>query len=154
VLPPESIAPLWWAQRRAVEPAPPARRATTKAKPTSQPANTASLFEVEVEAPKTLGTRVVATEVYAAQRAFVRKPPNKSDIAAVIDALVAADNTISLTAAAAAGGRAGRSPEGFATTLQRLLNVEGYPVLSIVDGGQNLNLNPELLRVQFGISPS
>ncbi|KFU81957.1 PglZ domain-containing protein [Amycolatopsis lurida] len=150
VLPPESTAPLWWAQRRAEETTTsraPSRRATTKPKPASP----ASLFEVEVGTPKSLGALVVETDLYTTQRAFVRKPPNKSDIAAVIDALVAADNTISLTAAAAAGGRAGRSPEGFATILQRLLNVEGYPVLSVVDGGQNLRLNLELLRVQFKI---
>jgi hypothetical protein len=146
VLPPESTAPLWWTQRRTDETTTqaPARRATTKPKSASP----ASLFDVEA---KTLGALIVDTEVYTAQRAFVRKPPNKSDIAAVIDALVAADNTISLTAAAAAGGRAGRSPEGFATTLQRLLNVEGYAVLSVVDGGRHLRLDLELLRLQFKI---
>ncbi|MGH3620179.1 MAG: BREX-2 system phosphatase PglZ, partial [Sciscionella sp.] len=141
VLPPESIAPDWWAQRRGVETAPaPTRRAPGRAKSTPRPSGSAPLFELPAEAPKppgkTLGARVVDTDVYAAQRAFVRKPPNKPDIAAVIDALAAADDTLSLTAAAAAGGRSGRSQEGFATTVQRLLNVEGYPVLSIVDGGR------------------
>jgi hypothetical protein len=149
VLPPESIPPLWWTQRRAVDAASPLRRTSAKAKAAPQP--TEALFDVMVEVPKTLGTRVVDTKVYEAQRVFVRKPPTRTDIAAVIDALVAADNTISLTAAAAAGGRPGRSPEGFATTLQRLLNVEGYPVVSIVDGGRRLRLDLELLRVQFGL---
>ena len=42
---------------------------------------------------------------------------------------------------ASAAGRAGRNPEGLISTLQRLLNVEGYPVLSQVDGGLNVRLD-------------
>ena len=51
-------------------------------------------------------------------------------------------------------GRAGRNPDGFAATLQRLLNVEGYPVLGLADGGRTLRLDQELLRQQFGLDLS
>jgi hypothetical protein len=70
----------------------------------------------------------------------------------VIDALVEADGRLSLTALAVKAGRAGRNPEFLATTLQRLLNVEGYPVLSMVDSGSAVKLDLEVLRVQFGVS--
>jgi hypothetical protein len=154
VLAPESTYPVWWAQRKTAAFIPPAptRRTAGKTRPVRQNIDATPLFEVDIaNVPKSVGARIVDTEIYATQRAYVRKPPNKVDIASVIDALVAADQTLSLAGAAAAAGRAKHSPEGFAITLQRLLNVEGYPVLSIVDGGRNLRLNVELLCVQFGI---
>ncbi|MGH4010990.1 MAG: BREX-2 system phosphatase PglZ, partial [Pseudonocardiaceae bacterium] len=171
VLPPESTAPGWWAPHPTVHPAqstaetvaaPPVRR---KGKVAQQPAGADGLFGVEdvpvsappssaLAAPTTWGARVVATEVYASQRAFVRKAPDKPVVATVIDALVAADGALSLTAVAAAAGRARRDPDGFAATLQRLLNVEGYPVLGLTDGGRTLRLDQELLRQQFGLDQS
>jgi hypothetical protein len=102
---------------------------------------------------RSLGSRVVSGETYAAQRAYVRRPPEPAVIAAVLDALAAADGTLSLAAVAAAAGRAGRNPDFLAATLERLLNVEGYPVLSIVDGGRRVRLDIPLLREQFGLGP-
>jgi hypothetical protein len=99
---------------------------------------------------ETLGARVVATEVYQRQRLFVRRAPDKHVVAAVIDALVEADNVLSLSAIVTVAGRAARSPF-FAAALQRLLNVDGYPVLSVVDGERRLKLEPEVLRMQFGV---
>ena len=54
-------------------------------------------------------------------------------------------------ATAATAGRAGRDPDGVVATLQRLLNVEGYPVLTITGG--TVELNADLLRLQFQVSP-
>jgi hypothetical protein len=48
-------------------------------------------------------------------------------------------------------GRAARRPEFFAATLQRLLNVDQYPILSLVDGDRRLRLDVETLRSQFGV---
>jgi hypothetical protein len=95
---------------------------------------------------------VVAAEVYALQESFVRKHPDRQTVAQVIDALVAAGGTLSLAAVAARAGRAGRNPEFFAATMERLLNVEGYDVVRIVDDGRTLRLNVALLRQQFGIA--
>lgn len=157
VLPPESVTPSWWVQRRAepvtaIPPLPAPSRKSRRSKTAPQP-DTDALFALAtaepVGSPETLGTLVVETDTYKAQRAFVRKPPDKQHVAAVIDALIAADETLSLAAVAAKAGRAGRNPEFFATTLQRLLNVEGYPVLSIVDSGSTVRLNTGKLREQF-----
>ena len=41
---------------------------------------------------------------------------------------------------------------GFVAILQRLLNVEGYPVLEL-DASQSLRLNRDLLFTQFDIKP-
>lgn len=160
-LPPESTAPDWWAPASTVEPttllpAPTTSSKPARKKPSIEQLDSAPLFtmdEVGATPPAdTLGTRVVDTDIYAAQRAFVRRAPSKAEVAAVIDALVAADGRLSLTAFAAKAGRAGRNPDFLATTLQRLLNVEGYPVLSIIDSGSAVRLEIDLLRLQFGVT--
>lgn len=148
VLAPEEVAPGWWERRAPV--AAPLAPSPRKSRKTTPPEDAVPLFTVEPKAD-TLGARVVASEAYEGQRAFVPKAPDKQVVAAVIDALVAADRTLPLSKVAAEAGRAARRPEFFATTLQRLLNVDGYPVLSIVDGGRRLALNVEALCEQFGV---
>ncbi|MBP0458330.1 BREX-2 system phosphatase PglZ [Streptomyces montanisoli] len=99
-----------------------------------------------------LGGEVVASEVYEAQKEYVRKAPEAKVVAAVIDALAAAGGTMSpaaLAAAISATGRVRRNIEGFVATVQRLLNVEGYPVLGFVDAGHAVKLDIPLLRDQF-----
>jgi hypothetical protein len=166
-LSPEAVTPPWWEQRveAGQEPAglAPTAPDSVGRRARSAPAQDGpGLFEILEERPPastpapaahSLGDRVVRGDTYASQRAFVRKPPEPAVIAAVLDALVAADGTLSLAAVAAAAGRTGRNPEFLATTLQRLLNVEGYPVLSIVDGGRRVRLDVPMLREQFGVGP-
>lgn len=99
-----------------------------------------------------LGATVVTSEVYAAQKVYVRKAPEANVVSAVIDALVTAGGTMSpaaLAAAISATGRVRRNIEGFVATVQRLLNVEGYPVLGFIDGGHAVKLDMPLLREQF-----
>jgi hypothetical protein len=160
VLAPETVAPRWWAQQRPYEPAmPPAPAPKRPSRRAGPDPGAEALFEV-VETPAapsqavTLGARVVGTDVYAAQRSFVPRAPDKPQVAAVVDALVAADGRLSLAAAAATAGRAGRNPDFLVATLQRLLNVEGYPVLSVEDGGRTMRLDIGLLCEQFGVQRS
>ncbi|WP_033324487.1 BREX-2 system phosphatase PglZ [Streptomyces yerevanensis] len=104
------------------------------------------------DTPATLGARVVASEVYEAQKEYVRKAPEANVVAAVIDALTEAGETMSpaaLASAVSATGRVRRNIDGFIATLQRLLNVEGYPVLGFIDAGHTVRLDVKLLRDQF-----
>lgn len=99
-----------------------------------------------------LGEQVVGSEVYEAQKKYVRKAPDGPVVASVVDALVARGGTMSpaaLAAAISATGRVRRNIEGFLATVQRLLNVESYPVLGLVDGGHAVKLDVSLLREQF-----
>lgn len=98
-----------------------------------------------------LGALVVGTATYTAQKAFVRKAPDKAQVAAVIDALVAASGTLPIGTVAEYASRSGRRSEQVVTTLERLLNVEGYLVLSRIDGGRTVRLDVPLLRRQFGL---
>ncbi|MEU1087531.1 hypothetical protein ACFYPN_06900 [Streptomyces sp. NPDC005576] len=165
-LPREQAAPPWW--RPAVTPAAvvvehasPTVGMPPKPRPSRTPRQPEGLFtdadmvtpeEEPSAAPVGLGDRVVSSEVYEAQRAYVRKARETKIVAAVIDELVAAAGTMSpaaLAAAISASGRVRRNIDGFVATVQRLLNVEGYPVLGFIDGGHTVKLDETLLRGQF-----
>lgn len=160
VLSAEEVTPAWWDGRPvdvSVTPPPPSKPGRNKKQ--KQPDGAVPLFDVDEsvvartgqKGSDSLGTRVVASEVYEAQRAFVPRAPDKQVVAAVIDALVAAGNRLSLPAVAELAGRAARRPEFFARILERLLNVDGYPVLSVVDGDRWLTLEVDTLCMQFGV---
>ncbi|WP_405984911.1 BREX-2 system phosphatase PglZ [Streptomyces sp. NBC_00872] len=160
-LPREQSTPSWWTEplpadesTRAALSAAGSAGAATQSAPRQRTAGTEAYKSSSVPPRATvgLGSEVVASEVYAAQKEYVRKAPEAKVVAAVIDALVAAGGTMSpaaLSAAVSATGRVRRNIEGFVATVQRLLNVEGYPVLGFVDAGHAVKLDVPLLREQF-----
>jgi hypothetical protein len=157
LLAPESVRPQWWQGDPtpvAATPEPVAPAPTRTRRKAAQPEGP-GLFDVEkpVQRPE-LGQRVVSCATYQSQKSYVRKAPDAAIVAAVIDALAKAGGTMSLTAVAANAGRAARNIDGFLATVQRLLNVEGYPVFEIIDSGRNVRLNFDLLREQFGLGGS
>ncbi|TYK44605.1 BREX-2 system phosphatase PglZ [Actinomadura decatromicini] len=158
ILPPENTVPWWWADQEAPE-APPEATAT-KPKTRRTTTQKEALFTVGDVAPvaavpDTLGARVTRSPVYADQRKYLRKAPEGRQVAAVIDALADSGGRLSAAAvgaaAAAAGGRPPRNADLFITALQRLLNVEGYPVLGLIDSGATVTLETALLCEQFGV---
>jgi hypothetical protein len=150
VLPVEAVEPAWWTGRRGAPQAPLPRPVRRPRKPEPEPPEAEGLFAAPepVAAAASLGQQVVASEVYKSQQAFVRRAPDKAAVAAVVDAL-AVEGRLSAVATAAVAGRAGRDPDGVAATLQRLLNVEGYPVLTVAGG--TVELNVDLLKLQFQV---
>ncbi|MEV1077458.1 BREX-2 system phosphatase PglZ [Streptomyces sp. NPDC050211] len=168
-LPRETVQPSWWEAEATSLPVPipvkPAKRAA-KVKPKPRPQEGELFADDAVEVPATtppaepsvltLGQRVLDTTVYKHQRKFVRKPPEHKVVAAVIDALDHAGGTLSLAAVAAAalgsGGRTNTRTEGLVTVLTRLLNIEGYEVISLIDSRTRVRLNRETLREQFELS--
>ncbi|MEU5235403.1 BREX-2 system phosphatase PglZ [Streptomyces lydicus] len=162
-LPREQAVPSWWAPHKGGGPEVVAGQETPRkpkrGKPKEQPAGEGLFAAAELVAPAadgaasaTLGERVVASEVYEAQKEYVRKAPESKVVAAVIDALAGAGGTMSpaaLAGAISATGRVRRNIDGFIATLQRLLNIEGYPVLGFIDAGHTVKLDVTLLRDQF-----
>ncbi|MBT2488665.1 BREX-2 system phosphatase PglZ [Streptomyces sp. ISL-96] len=160
VLPRELATPQWWIEGRAALGA--AAIETAVAEPAAvkpktsgkrpQPTGEGLFAETDIaREPVTLGAKVVASNVYAAQKVYVRRAQDEV-VAAVIDKLADAGETMSpaaLAAAISATGRVKRNIDGFIATLQRLLNVEGYPVLSFIDSGHTVRLDVQLLRTQF-----
>ncbi len=121
-------------------------------KPAGTPASQQpdALFAAEdIAAPASLGQRVSASPLYAAQRAFVRKAPDDAQVIAVIDALAEAGGKLPVTALAAAAGQPAFRMAGYLAQLGRLLNVDGYPVIGVTDAGRTAELNRVLLAEQF-----
>ncbi|GAA1352580.1 BREX-2 system phosphatase PglZ [Streptomyces beijiangensis] len=150
LLPPESTEPAWWSTHRHLSPdsAPaPAETGVHAAYPLrhAQPP--------EPVGRSGLGKRIVGSPPYRTQRDFVRLPPADKAVAAVLDALLAAGGKLSpgavAAAAQAATGKSQRNPERFATVLERLLNIDGYPVLQLIESGRTVQLDKALLQQQF-----
>ena len=168
-------APAWWTIPPAAQPgsaqpgsaqpekgvparAPSAPASRKRARP-AVPADDDALFGVadfgsgdmaalEKKAPS-LGTRITESPRMASQRQFVRRAPDNTSVAALIDALVQAGGRLTLAEAASAAGQPPVRMSGYLAQITRLLNVDGYAVLQTTDDGRAVELNAQLLRQQF-----
>jgi hypothetical protein len=114
------------------------------------PTDTDSLFAAkDIPAAASLGTQVVASSRYEAQRAFVRKAPEDGEVVAIIDALAGAGGKLPVTSVATIAGQPPFRMAGYLAQLGRLLNVDGYAVIGVTDEGRTATLNTALLREQF-----
>ncbi len=145
VFDPNLHAPPWWTGSPA-EPVP--ERARLERRRTH--VQDEALLSVEEAAGTTsLGAQVVATELFAAQRGFVRMAPAPDKVAALIDAVAAAGGKLPVNAAAEAVGEPVFRMSRFLTATTRLLNIDSYPVLTVADEGRTVEINVRLLREQF-----
>jgi hypothetical protein len=140
-----SQEPPWW--EAVIPPAVPAERAP------SQQQDALPGFELTASAAVPLAHQVLGSAVYLAQsRLAGRAQPASDRMSALMAALVTAPgHRLSEVEAADLLGVRRSSARGAIATVQRVLNVEGYPVLSIDADGSTLVLDEILLREQFGI---
>ena len=148
-------SPDWWRETVAAPAAaPPAKRIPVR----KQEKQAESLFDVispsraptyaPAAARPDLVDALLGSEVYR-QRRSTRAPLPDDRVAALITVLLTSGNRASLdTLAARAGVPAGRITLTV-TALRKLLQVEGYPVLSIDPDGTTVKLDVELLIEQF-----
>lgn len=94
---------------------------------------------------------LLASNLYVEQRDAMPRRPADAKIAAALRALVEAGGVLPLAVLAQRAGEAPLRATGFVTTLQRVLNVDSYPVLSLTDQDRTVRLNQQLLREQFGL---
>lgn len=101
------------------------------------------------------GAAVVGTAVYAAQKRIAgRISVTDEQVARLLDALLAApSHRLTPPPAASALQVSPVMLRGAVLHVQRLLNVEGYPVLRVDADGATLILDAALLREQFGVRP-
>ncbi|MEV0082900.1 BREX-2 system phosphatase PglZ [Saccharopolyspora sp. NPDC050642] len=152
VLPRESSEPGWWESRGPRAAALPVPEPPVKSRKVKASENVDALFPVDPPVEESLGNKVVNSPAYKEQRNFAPRGPDRRAVAAVIDALAAQpDHLLTTSAVADAAGRAARQPEFFVTALERLLNIDGYPIVSRVDGRTRVKLDVETLRLQFGV---
>lgn len=107
-------------------------------------------FEVFNEPVAGTGAAVIASDVYQAQKAIAgRISVTDESVADLLDALVAQDHRIGVQAVAPILQIPETRVQGAVGQLQKLLNIEGYPVVRM-DGGL-LVLDAALLGQQFGV---
>ncbi|WP_431904574.1 BREX-2 system phosphatase PglZ [Micromonospora carbonacea] len=151
--------PPWWtapvAGHEAPSPPPPARdgrdRAGRKPKTTIPPRDTAALFDLPAAPDVSLLDRLFASEMFDAQHALT---PRRVPIGKIRGALAALIDNNGVLPTVLLAERAGEQPgraNGFVATLQRILNVDNFPVLSQVDDGRTVRLDVPLLCRQFGV---
>ncbi|MFI8894732.1 BREX-2 system phosphatase PglZ [Streptomyces paradoxus] len=150
-LPAEDTVPDWWRGRaKPVAESAPEPRVQGRGRKQTAPQEE-SLFPQPGRG--TRGEETVRSAAYRSQREFVRLPPSDAAVAAALDALLGAGGKLSPAAVAAAAqtatGKSQRNPERFVTVLERLLNIDGYPVLQLLESGRTVHLDRELLRQQF-----
>ena len=164
VLDQSQTTPAWWSgEQPAVgtdQPQPAPRKRPARGSAPSSASGAEALFALEPgqdnaaparSAAASLGSLVVASDAYARQRRFVPKMKD-AEVTAVIDALDAAGRTLPAAALAQTVGRSGTLFDGFVANLERLLNIDQYPVVSRIDAGRTIRLDTELLREQFGLA--
>jgi hypothetical protein len=147
--------PAWWRLAGPAQPAPeptPAPPAKRARKPTTpQPAGQIALDLPAPQAPTTLADALLETELFKVQHGLTPRKVPTAKVRAAIAALLDANGVLPVAVLA---DRAGEQPAralGFVTTLQRIFNVDNYPVLSVIDDGRTVRLDTRLLRKQFDL---
>lgn len=137
-------------------PVPAARRAADEATPTlfDEPGTQASPAEAD-QGPTTdaVAAAVITSRAYATQKRIAGRVSVTDDqIRALLSALLAAPgHRLAPTPAASALAVSPVTLRGAVLHAQRLLNVEGYPVLRVDADGATVILDEGLLREQFGV---
>ncbi|GAA0398745.1 BREX-2 system phosphatase PglZ [Micromonospora gifhornensis] len=99
-----------------------------------------------------LVTALLASDRYA-QRRDPRLSLTDERVAALLRTLVAGGDRATLDTLAARAGIPAHRITGTLTVLRRLLQVEGYPVLTVDADGRTVHLNRKLLIEQFELEP-
>lgn len=139
-------APPWWSAASTPAPAPvavPSRRRRVEAPPEPD------LFASEPSQAR--GGSLVASDTFRGVHGGLpaNRVPTAEVFAAVVDALTAAGGRLPVAAVLQAAQASGRNPRGLVTALGRVLNGDGFEIISLVDDGRAVRLDLELLDEQF-----
>jgi hypothetical protein len=160
-----SQQPSWWSAPAVgtpsailATPPPPAKSVSRSKKATQPQPPSAALFDlspVTPEAPPTAAPSVVeallASDMFQAQHGLTPRKVPVQKIRGALEALVDANGVLPAVVVAQRAGEQPARATGFLTTLQRILNVDNYQVLSLIDDGRTVRLDVALLRMQFGL---
>lgn len=145
--------PTWWNESATVGAAPaptkaarrPARRVTEQ---------TPAMFDVEVggEHESSLSSRLVASDLYRSQKTRAGRHALSDEVVTrAIDVLHTQGGRAHRDAFGAGLGIATTAIDQTLAALRRLLNVEGYDVISLDRDGVTILLDVDLLREQFNV---
>ncbi|SIR90480.1 BREX-2 system phosphatase PglZ [Micromonospora avicenniae] len=158
-------SPDWWREPLADSSAPSESGATTRRRsrrPVEQQSeglfDLAPVAAVPAAAPQPaatgpdLVTALLASDRYA-QRRDPRMPLADERVAALLGTLLGGGDRATLDTLAARAGVPAHRINGTVTALRRLLQVEGYPVITLDPDGRTVHLNRALLIEQFELEP-
>ncbi|SCG34906.1 BREX-2 system phosphatase PglZ [Micromonospora humi] len=151
--------PRWWEtdEPPAAQTVPrPAAAPKPRRKPQANPGGPALFDLPEVASTPTatgsdLVTVILASDIFRAQHGLTPRRVDLGKIEAALRALVDARGVLALAVLAQRAGELPARASGFLATLQRIFNVDNYPVLSLIDDGRTVRLDISLLRTQFGL---
>jgi len=88
-------------------------------------------------------------EIFALDAQLDRLTAKSAEAKTATSALAGAGGKLPVTSVAAIAGQPPFRMAGYLAQLGRLLNVDGYPVIAVIDEGRTAALNAALLREQF-----
>lgn len=151
-------SPDWWRESLAANGHPAPVPVPSRRKPPRPLAQEETLFEVVAPAPvpaaepaapvPDLVDRLLHSQTYAARRR-TRAPLPDERVGALVRVLLDADGRATMETLAAHAGIPAHRIRGFVTELTRLLQVEGYPVVTVDADGYTVKLDIPLLVQQF-----
>src|SRR5690606_8321434 len=153
--------PRWWSGPRepAAPPTVPAAEAAPPARP-RPPRPPATLFDQDAAPPAAAATpadwiaSLLGSGAYASQRAMAgRMAPRDEDVSAFLDLMERGHGRVSRPALSRALGVPEVRVRGLLAGLQRVLNVGGYPVVAFDEATDTVELDVDLLRMQFELEP-
>lgn len=98
--------------------------------------------------------KLLSSEAYAAQRSMAgRMAPADETVRTCLTLAERNHGRVSRAALSGALGLPEVRLRGFLAGLQRLLNLDGYPVVSVDEASDTIEVNRDLLRRQFQINP-
>jgi len=117
---------------------------------TPAPAETAPTTSAPPTGADVLVAALLASELFQSQLGGLARRVPVEKVEAAVRALLDAGGTLASSVVAERAGELAHRAAGFAVNLQRVFNVDNYPVLEPLDDGHTLRLNVDLLRQQFG----
>ncbi|MEU7481307.1 BREX-2 system phosphatase PglZ [Lentzea sp. NPDC042327] len=146
-------APDWWTGRETAPAAPVTPKASAKPsrRKTQPQSGQPDLFSDAGGASASRGTLLITCDTFVnthkgqpANR--VLKPEVFRD---VVDAVLAAGGRLPVADVLAAAKTPGRNPRGLVAALGRVLNIDQFPVVDLIDNGRTVVINGKLLDEQF-----
>ena len=150
------VYPPWWTEEEP-QPAHVRLPVVELVEPVPSAAPQPDLF-TEAERDRTAAAarwdRLFTSEVFAAQNALAAKSaPDDDAVRAALDALYEANGRLPVLTLAKMLGAAPSHARRAISGLQRLLNVDGYPVLRLSADAEHVELDATLLIERFGLKP-
>lgn len=149
--------PKWWWEQELVREATPVPvtdpKPARKSKPSAAEATLPLFAAASTPTAQSWIEQLFASELYQEQyKRAGRNPPNPDTIRKVLEALTERQYTLLKSVLAQQSGEPEIRLNGLLAMMRRILNVEGYPVLSVDDASGTVRLDIKLLHTQFELT--